>query len=169
MQPIFSHRFNVARQRAMSHDHGRRKKTNYRLLARRTLLPAATKLGQGNVFTGVCPSTGGKGVCLSACWDARPPRTGIPPDQAHSRTRHTPQSRQPPPSRPPGSRHHLPSRHPPPEQTPPPHPWSRLPHPRSRQPPGIRRPHMVNERLVRILLECILVTFLFRMKISPKT
>ena len=29
--------------------------------------------GQGNVFTGVCLSTGGEGVCLSACWDAIPP------------------------------------------------------------------------------------------------
>ena len=46
--------------------------------------------GQGNVFTGVCLSTGGEGVCLSACWDAIPPRTretppgpGRPPwDQA---------------------------------------------------------------------------------------
>ena len=28
--------------------------------------------GQGNVFTGVCLSTGG-GICLSACWDAIPP------------------------------------------------------------------------------------------------
>ena len=29
--------------------------------------------GQGHVFTGVCLSTGGEGVCLSACWDAIPP------------------------------------------------------------------------------------------------
>ena len=35
--------------------------------------------GQGNVFTGVCLSTGGEGVCLSACWDARPPQPGRPP------------------------------------------------------------------------------------------
>ena len=35
--------------------------------------------GQGNVFTGVCLSTGG-GVCLSACWDAIPlPPDGEPP------------------------------------------------------------------------------------------
>ena len=34
--------------------------------------------GQGNVFTGVCLSTGG-GVCLSACWDAIPPLDGEPP------------------------------------------------------------------------------------------
>ena len=35
--------------------------------------------GQGNVFTGVCLSTGGEGVCLSACWDAIPPPDGEPP------------------------------------------------------------------------------------------
>ena len=38
-----------------------------------TLLPASTKLGQGNIFTSVCLSTGGRGVCLSACWDTHPP------------------------------------------------------------------------------------------------
>ena len=41
--------------------------------------------GQGNVFTGVCLSTGGgggEGVCLSACLDAitPPPDGGTPPD-----------------------------------------------------------------------------------------
>ena len=36
--------------------------------------------GQGNVFTGVCLSTRGEGVCLSACWDAIPPSgPGRPP------------------------------------------------------------------------------------------
>ena len=39
--------------------------------------------GQGNVFTGVCLSTGREGICLSACWDANPPGPGRPPwDQA---------------------------------------------------------------------------------------
>ena len=39
--------------------------------------------GQGNVFTGVCLSTGGEGVCLSACWDATPQDQAEPPwDQA---------------------------------------------------------------------------------------
>ena len=58
--------------------------------------------GQGNVFTGVCLSTGGEGVCLSACWDAIPPRKPYPPwDQADPpRTRQTP----PEPGRPPGTR-----------------------------------------------------------------
>ena len=47
----------------------------------RYLLPAATKLGQGNVFTGVCDSVhsgGGGGVCLSAWWDTTPPRSRHP-------------------------------------------------------------------------------------------
>ena len=83
------------------------------------LLPAATKLGQGNIFTSVCLSTGG-GVCLSACWDTHPPRGRHPP-----RTRH-PLGSQTPPRR---------------EQT----------------PLGSRLQHTVNERPVRILLECILV------------
>ena len=42
------------------------------------LLPAATKLGQGNVFTGVCDSVQRGGVSLSACWDATPPRSRPP-------------------------------------------------------------------------------------------
>ena len=75
---------------------------------RRALLPAATKLGQGNVFTGVCDSVHRGGVCLSACWDTTtPPGADIPRDQT--------------------------------------------------SPPGSRRQHTVNERPVRILLECILV------------
>ena len=59
-------------------------------------LLAATKLGQGNVFTGVCDSVHRGGVCLSACWD-------------------TPH---PPGADPHGSRHHPPEQIPP-EQTPP--------------------------------------------------
>ena len=51
----------------------------------------------------------------------------------------------PPGSRPPQIRHTPPTRHPPGPGTPPPHP------------PGSRRQHTVNERPVRILLECILV------------
>ena len=47
------------------------------------LLPAATKLGQGYVFTGVCDSVNGGGFCLSACWDTpldrEPPLDGDPP------------------------------------------------------------------------------------------
>ena len=55
----------------------------------------------------VCPQ-GGRGVCLSACWDT-------PPEQTPPRTRHTP------------------------------------------PPPRSILQHTVNERMVRILLECILV------------
>ena len=81
-------------------------------------------------------STGG-GVCLSACWDARPhpwnqadpPRQGRPPGQGRS---------PPGPGRPPS--------------------WTRqTPLLDQADPPGSRRQHTVNERPVRILLECILV------------
>ena len=42
------------------------------------------------------------------------------------------------------------------------HPWTRQTSPRTRQtPPGIRLQHTVYERPVRILLECILVYFVF--------
>ena len=109
--------------------------------------------GQGNVFTGVRLSTGGEGVCLSACWDARPP----PPDQADP----------PGPGRPPRIRQTPPS----PDQADPPWirqtppgsgrpPRTRQTTPRTRQtPPGSRLQHTVYERPVRILLECILVIF----------
>ena len=40
------------------------------------LLPAATKLGQGNVFTGICDSVHGGGVSASV-----PPRADTPQDQ----------------------------------------------------------------------------------------
>ena len=73
-------------------------------------LPAATKLGQGNIFTSVCLSTGGEG-CLPQCmlgytpWDqtptpqSRPPwGADTPPDQAHiPGSRHPPQTRHTPP------------------------------------------------------------------------
>ena len=65
------------------------------------LLPAATKLGQGNIFTGVCLSMGGRGVCLSACWDI-PPQSRHPPEQTSPLGADTPP---PPGSRPPWSRH----------------------------------------------------------------
>ena len=93
--------------------------------------------GQGNIFTPVCHSVPrGGGVCLTACWDAtpRPPGADTLPEQTPPRTR-------PPQSRPPGSRQ-PPQTRCPPEQTP---------------PQGSRLQHTVYERLVRILLECILV------------
>ena len=55
-----------------------------------TLLLPATKLGQGNIFAGVCDSVH-SGVCLSACWDttsppptrqATSPRDQVPPPRA---------------------------------------------------------------------------------------
>ena len=88
-------------------------------------LPAATKLGQGNVFTSICLSTGGRGVCLSACWDT-------PPDQAPPRPG-TPQTRHPPGPGTPGTRHPLEADTPPRPGT----PWTR--HPAgTRHPPGTR-------------------------------
>ena len=106
--------------------------------------------GQGNVFTGVCLSTGGR---VSASVHAGMP---CPPG-----TRETPGPGRPPrdqgdPSRdqgdPPG-----PGRHP---HTPPPWDQGDTPHSRDQAdtpPPGSRLQHTVYERPVRILLECILV------------
>ena len=108
--------------------------------------------GQGNVFTGVCLSTGGEGVCLSACWDAIPP----------SPTRQTPPQDQADPSGP--GRPLLdqadtpPGRHPPGPGRPP-RPGRHPPGTRQTPPSGSRLQHTVYERPVRILLECILVLF----------
>ena len=116
--------------------------------------------GQGNIFTPVCHSVHRGGVCLSACWDTTPPREQTPPWSRHppradtpSRSRHAPEQT-PPEQTPPRSRHPR-SRHPL-EQTPP--RADTLP-PRSRHtpPPGSRLRHTIDERPVRILLECILV------------
>ena len=90
--------------------------------------------GQGYVFTRVCDSVHGGGGLQAE-------RT--PPDQA---------------GRPPGTRQSPPG--PGRENLPP--PGSGRETPRTRQtPPGSRLQHTVNERPVRILLECILVFFLF--------
>ena len=63
----------------------------------------------------MCLSTGGRGVCLSVCWDAHPPSgADTPPDQAPPGSRHTP----PRPGTPP-TRHPPPGADPPQEQTPP--------------------------------------------------
>ena len=97
-----------------------------------------TKLGQGNVFTGICDSVHRGGVCLSACLDT--PGSRHPPEQ-------TPPRPDPPDQKPYQSRHHPPrSRHHPPRLAPPPPPAGRS-----------RLWHTVNEWPVRILLECILV------------
>ena len=99
-------------------------------------LPAATKLSQGNVFTGVCDSVhGGGGLpqCMLGYPQSRPPRADPLQEQPPP-----PQEQIPPQSRPPKSRHP----------------------PGSRPPTGSRLRHTVNERPVRILLECILVLLL---------
>ena len=91
------------------------------------------------IFSQACLSTGGGGVCLSACWDIAP-RTRPPsprPDHTTSRTT-------PPPD------HTPPRADTPPEQTP---PGADTPPPS----PGSRLQHTVNERPLRILLQCILV------------
>ena len=97
-------------------------------------------MGQGNVFTGICDSVngggGGQPQCMLGCpldQTRPPPRPGTPPDQAN---------------------------HPPPEEQP---PWTRpptrpAPPGRRTPPPGSRLQHTVNERPVRILLECNLVS-----------
>ena len=90
---------------------------------RQQYLPAATKLGQGNIFTSVCQEfcPRGEGVCLSACWDT-PPRADTPgsrhPPGADTLPEQTPREQTPPRSRTPptGSRHPR-SRHPPGKQT----------------------------------------------------
>ena len=94
-------------------------------------LPIATKLLEGNLFTPVCQSfcsEGGWGVCLSVCWDSRPPTPpGTDPPGADS----------PPgadtPSTPPGADNPHRRRHPR-EQTP----------PRSRHPLGADTPRPVH-------------------------
>ena len=127
--------------------------------------------GQGNILhLSVILFTGG---CLPQCMLGyhTPPGAGTPgadiPQSRHPSGADTlveqthPQSRHPPEQTPTWSRH-------PTEQTP---PRSRHPQsspPLSRHPPGSRHPppgsrlrHTVNERPVRILLECILVNIYF--------
>ena len=93
-------------------------------------LPPATKLGQGNIFRSVCQEfcPRGGGVCLSACWDTTPPGPATPLIADHPRTRNPPRVRCPPA------------------------PWGQAP-PLEQSMLG----DMVNERAVRILLECNLV------------
>ena len=126
------------------------------------LLPAATKLGQGNVFTGVCDSVhGGVGVARRhppgrevPLAKKHPPGKEIPPWQGG-----TPLARRPPcqgdpwQGDPPGRETPL-ARRTPGKETPP----GRETPPAGRHPPlGSRLRDTVNERPVRILLECILV------------
>ena len=96
-------------------------KTKFNIKYFSIFLPPATKLGQGNVFTGVYDSVNGGGVCLSACWD-----TTTPPEANTPGSRHRPGTDTPQKQTPHGSRH-------PWEQTP---PWSR--HPLEQTPPPCR-------------------------------
>ena len=132
------------------------------------------KFGQGNVFTSICLSTGGMSASVHAGipppptrppWtrhpqDQAPPRADTSPeqtphlDQAPPQNRHAP-DQAPPRADTPQSKHPTWTRHPPqnrhaPDQTPP-----------GPGPPGSRLQHTVNERPVRMLLECILVQFLY--------
>ena len=65
------------------------KRSIFNSIADHRLLPPATKLGQGYIFTGVCDSVHGGGVCLSACWDTTPHQPP-PPDKTPPGTRHPP-------------------------------------------------------------------------------
>ena len=96
--------------------------------------------GQGYVFTRVCDSV--HRGCLPQCILRYPPRKeapaqeGSPPGRWHPRKEAPPQEGNTPPPR---------RKHP----------------PRKEAPPGRKHPprHTVNERPVRILLECILVMY----------
>ena len=88
------------------------------------LLPAATKLGQGNIFTDVCLSTGGgvsasvhAGIYLGAA--TTHPLDQTPPEQTPLDQTPPPRTRPSPRSRPPGEDTPLEQTLPPPEQTPP--------------------------------------------------
>ena len=118
--------------------------------------------------------TGG-GVCLSACWDTThppgadtptSPRADTPLEQTPPESRHSPLGADTPPGAdPPGTRQ------PPRNQV---HPLGLSTPPRTKYtppgtkytPPGSRLRHTVNERPVRILLECILVVNDFKRILS---
>ena len=67
--------------------------------------------GQGNIFTPVCHSVHGGGLCLNACWDTNPP------DQAPAPRNRHPQGADTPPPGTPQTRHPR-TRHPPRPGTP---------------------------------------------------
>ena len=111
-------------------------------------LPAATKLGQGNVFTGVCDSVNRGGVCLSACWwdtttTTTHPRIRPPPLEQISPLEQTPPPEQTPPGldRPEQT---------PPDQTPPREADSRI------QSPSGRYTYYWNAFLLKIQAVCML-------------
>ena len=97
-------------------------------------------------------STGGVlPQCMLGC---QPPRDQRPPWTRQTPTPHPPGTRDPPAS----GRHPPGTRAPPPDQADPDPPdQADPPGPGRHPPPGSRRQHVVNERPVRILVECILV------------
>ena len=110
---------------------------------------------EGYVFTPVSHSVYG-GVCLSACWDTTPPGSrplwGRLPQSRHP----SPHEQPPQEQTPPGTRHPL-------EQT---SPWDQAPQGADTPPPRTRHPPPPASRqlllqMVRILLECILVSIIF--------
>ena len=133
--------------------------------------------GQGNIFTPVCHSFCSQGGCLPQCMLGyhTPAGADTPPEQTpldQTPQEQTPHWEQTPPGtrhpHPPRNRHKPGTRHPPGPDTDPqgtkytprdlvhPQGLSTLPG-LSTPTPGSRLRHMVNERPVRILLECILV------------
>ena len=111
-------------------------------------LSPATKLGQGYVFTGVCHSVNRGGTHPPRPGADTPPGPGTPLDQVHPpRTRYTPGTRYTPRDQvPPGTRYTPPGT----RYT----PWDQV-HPLP--PMHSMLGDTVNERAVRILLECNLV------------
>ena len=130
--------------------------------------------GQGYVFTRVCDSVRG-GLRRTPPDQADPPWQGEPPPRPGRHPTPLPAGRilpppgprrtPPGPGRPPGRENPPGTRQtpwdrgdpPPPDQADNPLPGRENPHPTSPPPPGRRLQHTVNERPVRILLECILV------------
>ena len=116
------------------------------------LLPAAMKLWPRLCFYS----------CLWFCLqggvsEADPPGSRHPPQQTPPWSRHCPHPQQTPPGV------DTPQVRPPPEQTP---PGLSTPSQTKYTPPGSRLRHTVNERLVRILLECVLVVVDFSEKVD---
>ena len=106
------------------------------------------------MFLQVCVILFTGGGCLPRCMlGYHPPGADPPPRSRHPPRADTPQSRYPPKTRPPRSRHLPLGTDTPPR---PDLPGADNP-PKTRHPEGSRLRHTVNERPVRILLECILV------------
>ena len=102
-----------------------------------------------SVHAGIPPSRADTPLGADTPWEQTPPlEADTPPEQTPPRSRHIPPEQTPPGADTPQSRHPL-GTDTLLEQTP---PWEQTP-----LPPGSRLQHTVNERPVRILLECILV------------